>query len=99
MSHETNETKNIDKIPKNIWQSSFSLTHKVGNVGIIANSAFTHIRSFLLYLYKLILVNVKLEIKGYMKNILDLLHFNSTAKTMLAMLAFLYCGVIVKNSI
>ena len=47
--------------------SSFSQTHKVGNVGIIANSVFPYICSFFLYLHQLILVNVKLEIKGHMR--------------------------------
>ena len=49
--------------------SSFSQTHKVGNVGIIANFVFTHICSFLLYLDQLMWVNVKLEIKVHMRNI------------------------------
>ena len=48
-----------------IVQSSFSQTHKVGNVGIIANFVFLLIGSFLLYFYHLMHVNVKLEIKGY----------------------------------
>ena len=42
----------------------FSQTYKVGNVGIIANFVFPYICSFLLYLHQLMLVNVKLEIKG-----------------------------------
>ena len=47
--------------------SSFSQTHKVGNVGIIANFVFPYIFSFLLYLHQLMLVNVRLEIKGHMR--------------------------------
>ena len=48
--------------------SSFSQTHKVGNVGIIANFVFPYIGNFLLYLHNyIILVNVKLEIKGHMR--------------------------------
>ena len=48
------------------FHSSFSQTHKVGNVGIIANFVFPYICGFLLYLHQLMLVNVKLEIKGQM---------------------------------
>ena len=47
------------------------------------------------------LVNVKLEIKEHILPInawtMQLI-FNSRSKTKLAMLAFLYCGEIVKNS-
>ena len=48
------------------YLSCFSQSHKVGNVGIIANFVFTYICSFLLYLQQMISVNMKLEIKGYM---------------------------------
>ena len=40
----------------------FSQTHKMGNIGIIANFVFTEICSFLLYLHYMMLVNVKLDI-------------------------------------
>ena len=59
------ENQLIRKHPKVRWlflfnpHLSFSQTHKVGNVGIIC--------SFPLYLHKLMLVNVKLEIKRYMR--------------------------------
>ena len=46
--------------------SSFSQTHKVGNVVIIANFVIPYNCSFLLYLHQLMPVNTKLEIKGYM---------------------------------
>ena len=57
---------------------------------------FPHIYSFPLYLHQLMLVNVKLPIKGYMRTrfTFNVLTFNSQ----LAMLVFLYCGDIVKNS-
>ena len=86
---------------------SFSQAHKVGNVGVIANFIFLYISSFLLYLHQLMLVNVKLEIKGWMRItfhgyiyiyiLLDKLILNGTAKMKLAMLAFLYCREFVKN--
>ena len=44
--------------------SSFSQTHKIGNIDIFANSVFPHIWSFLPYLYHLLLINVKLNISG-----------------------------------
>ena len=50
-----------------LWQSSFSQLHKIGNVGIIANFVFPYVCSFLLYLHQLILINWKLEIKEHMR--------------------------------
>ena len=47
--------------------SSFSQTHKNGNVGIIANFVLPYICSFHFYLHQLMLVNVKLKIKGYIR--------------------------------
>ena len=86
--------------------SSFSQTYKVGNVGIIANfvspiyvqfsSLFTttddskcEIRNQWVYDHYILRSNATL----------DWLIFSDKAKTKLAMLAFLYCGDIVKNSI
>ena len=46
------------------YQSRFSQTHKVGNIGIIANFVFLEIRSFLLSLDFIMLVKVKLDITG-----------------------------------
>ena len=86
--------------------SSFSQTHKDDNVGIVVNFVFPYICSFLLYLHQLMLVNVKLEITGRMRITFlrinasfDQLIFNVRDKTKLAMLAFLCCRDIVKNSI
>ena len=42
----------------------FSQTHKIGNIGIIANFVFPKICSFLLYSNYMMLVNVKLDISG-----------------------------------
>ena len=64
-----------------------------------------YICSFLPYLHQLILVKVKSEIKEFMRitfpcyTSLDWLTFTSRAKTKLAMLAFLFCGEFVNNSI
>ena len=44
--------------------SWFSQTHKIGNIGIIANFVFPEICSFLLYLHYMMLVNVKLDVNG-----------------------------------
>ena len=46
---------------------SFSQSHKVGNVGIIDNFVFLYICSFLFHLQQMMSVNVKLEMKGYMR--------------------------------
>ena len=46
-------------------QSCFSPSHKIGNVGIIANFIFPYICSFLLYFQQMMSVYSKLEIKGY----------------------------------
>ena len=43
----------------------FSQTHKIGNVGINADVIFPYISSFLLYLYQMMLVNVKLKVSGW----------------------------------
>ena len=51
--------------------SCFSQSYKVDNCGIIANFVFPYICSFLLYFLQLFLVNVKLEIKGYMRIIFE----------------------------
>ena len=52
------------------------------------------------------LVNLTLEIKGFYEDYISMLHaffdlltFNDRAKMKLAILAFLYCGEFVKNSI
>ena len=58
----------IDELDLHIqFDSSFSQTHKVGNVGIIANFVFPYICSFLLCWHQLMLVNMKMEIKGHMR--------------------------------
>ena len=44
---------------------SFSQTHKIGNIGIIANFVFRYACSFNPYLHCMMLVNVKLDISGY----------------------------------
>ena len=46
-----------------IFHLSFSQKHNVDNVDIIANFVFPYNCSFLLYLYPLLLVNVKLELR------------------------------------
>ena len=47
--------------------SFFSQSHKVGNVGIIANFVFPYFCSFLLYLQQMMSIKAKLEIKGYIR--------------------------------
>ena len=42
----------------------FSQTHKIGNIGIIANFVFTYICSSLPYLQYMVLVDIKLDISG-----------------------------------
>ena len=46
---------------------SFSQTQKIGNVGIITNFVFPYIYWFLLYLIIMMLVNVKLDLRGYQR--------------------------------
>ena len=46
-------------------RSSFSQTHKVDKVGVIANIVFRYMCSSLCCVKQLMLVNVKIEIKGY----------------------------------
>ena len=50
-----------------VTRSSFSKTHKIGNIGIIANFVFLNICSFLiqLYLQHVTLVNVKSDVSGH----------------------------------
>ena len=48
-----------------VCDSWFSQTHKIANIGIIANFVSPHICSFLLYLQYIMLVNIKLDICGY----------------------------------
>ena len=83
--------------------SSFSKTHNIGNIGIIANLIVPYICSFLLYLYYFTLVNVKLDVhEDYILKLqisLVLFISNGKAKTKLVILAFLYCGEFVKNSL
>ena len=45
-------------------QSGFSQTHKIGNIGIIANFEFPYVCSFLLSLQYMILVNMKVDISA-----------------------------------
>ena len=60
-------------------QLSFSHSHKVGNVCIIANFVFPYIWSFLICLQQMLWVNVKKEIKEYMRIIIQgyVLYWNS----------------------
>ena len=53
------------KITKDEMDSSLSQTHKVGNVGIIAYSVLPFNSSFILLLYQLMIVKLKLELKEY----------------------------------
>ena len=83
-------------------QSSFSQHTKLAMLGLLPNLYSSS--KFQLDLNQFILVNVKLEINGYVINynsrikfLLDELIFNGTAKTKLVMLAFLYCGEFVKT--
>ena len=48
-----------------IVEPDFSQTHKIGNIGIIANYIYSHICSFLLYFDHMMLVNVKVNVSGY----------------------------------
>ena len=45
-------------------QSDFSQMHKIGKIDIIANFVFSYICSFFLYLQRMMLVNMKLDING-----------------------------------
>ena len=83
--------------------SRFSLAHKSGNVGIIANFVFPKTCSFLLYFYHIMLEKVKLGMSG-LKNITTRLQMSllqlmpdGTAKTKLEMLELLYCSKFVKT--
>ena len=86
-------------------QSRFSQSHKVGNVGIIANFVLPYICSLLLFLGHFAAGKRQIKCQWVQYNcisrfnILLVWYFsNGTAKTKLAILAFLYCGVFVKNS-
>ena len=80
--------------------------YKIGNIAIIVNFVFPYIFCFLFYLQHMMLVNVKLDISGY-NNITFKgyrLHWTSSflmahLKQNVAILALLYCGEFVKNSI
>ena len=78
--------------------STFSYTHKVSNDGINFNFVFPYICSFLHYLYLEMLVNVKLDV-SWLQTLLVFLFLNGMAKMKLAILPFLCCGEIMKNSI
>ena len=43
----------------------FTNTHRIGNIGILANFLFRYICSFLLYFHIMMLVNVKLDINWH----------------------------------
>ena len=86
--------------------SGFSQTHKIGNIAIIANFVFPQTSSFLLYLQRMLLLNMTLDISGYNMIIFQgckLSWYSSFVmeqlKTKLAILAFLYCGEFVKKSL
>ena len=51
--------------------STFSQTHKIGNIGINANFAFPYICSFLDYSHHMILVNVTLNISWHKRITFD----------------------------
>ena len=44
------------------FQKRLSQMHKIDNIGDIANFVFPYISHFLLYLYRMMFVNVKLDI-------------------------------------
>ena len=49
--------------------SGFSQTHKIGNIGIIANFVSPYIYSFLPYLHHMVFANVKLDDNRYKRSI------------------------------
>ena len=67
---------------------------KLPTLALLPN-LYSHIFAVYFFLLHMMLVNVKLDISGYQ---LVSFIFNSTAKTKLAILAFLYCVVFVKTS-
>ena len=85
-------------------KSTFSRSHKVGNNDINANFVFPHNCSFLHYLH--LYVNKceirwsvsKREFLSRLQTLLAFLILNGMAKMKLAILPFLCCGQIVKNS-
>ena len=60
-------SKSCNPAVTTVTRSSFSKTHKIGNIGIIANFVFLNICIFLiqLYLQHMTLVNVKSDISGH----------------------------------
>ena len=77
-------------------QSSLKKTHKVGNVGIIANLVCPYIYCFLIYLTIMMLVNVKLiwkdtrELRFKVTYSIGLLHFSWHRQNHLTLLAFIH---------
>ena len=91
---------------KCVSHSRFSQTHKIGNYGINTNFAFLCIYIFLLYLYNMIFVNIKLDINGYKSIRFQCWRHcfgcdirNEQAKTKLTKLPFLCYGEFMKTSI
>ena len=81
-------------------QTGFTQTHKIGNIGIIANFVFPHICSLLLYWQHMMLVNVILDISGcYRSRFHGCIYVICAVKTKLVILAFMYCREFVKKPI
>ena len=75
--------------------SGFSRTHKIGNIGIIANFVFPFICSK----YDISCQWVQVDYISRLQTLLAYFISNGTAKTKLPILAFLYRGGFVKNPI
>ena len=79
-------------------RSTFSHAHKVGNSGINANFVFPYICRVLHYLYLKMSVGKKDYLLRWQTSLVFLI-LNGMTKLKLAILRFLYCGEIMKNSI
>ena len=76
-----------ETIKENV-NSSFSKSYKIGNIGIIANFVFPYICSCLLYLYKMMLVSVKLDVCGYQRITFQSCRLHWTSSFLMAVRTF-----------
>ena len=65
--------------------SGFSRTHKIGNIGIIANFIFSYLQ-FFLYLHHMMLVNVKIYVSGCKKIIFEDCRLHHSSSFLMAQL-------------
>ena len=72
----TKPNKSLRSTPDSRFVRVFHEHRKIGNIDIIVNFVFPYISSYLLYLYHMMLVNVKLDVSGHKRIMFQVCRFH-----------------------